>query len=259
MNCHVYYLIERGKILAIRSRNVYKPNDENPFKLSRSKVDNFVSCKRCFYIDRRLGVGQPPGFPFNINSAVDELLKKEFDQYRKKGEPHPYMETVDKNLIPYSHEKLDEWRENFKGVQFHHEETNLIFTGAVDDLWFDLDTNEVVVVDYKATSKNSEVTIDAEWQQGYRRQMDFYQWLLQKNGLQVSDIGYFVYCNGDKQQPSFENKVHFDVSVLEYKGDGSWIEDTIIQIKQLLDQDSVPEYSESCDYCTYIQDVDSVL
>lgn len=245
--------------MAIRSRNVYKPNDENPFKLSRSKVDNFVSCKRCFYIDRKLGVGQPPGFPFNINSAVDELLKKEFDQYRKKGEPHPYMETVDKNLIPYSHEKLDEWRENFKGVQFHHEETNLIFTGAVDDLWFDLDTNEVVVVDYKATSKNSEVTIDAEWQQGYRRQMDFYQWLLQKNGLQVSDIGYFVYCNGDKQQPSFENKVHFDVSVLEYKGDGSWIEDTIIQIKQLLDQDSVPEYSESCDYCTYIQDVDSVL
>ena len=245
--------------MAIRSRNVYIPNDENPFKLSRSKVDNFVSCKRCFYIDRRLGVGQPPGFPFNINSAVDELLKNEFDQYRKKGEPHPYMETVDKNLIPYSHEKLDEWRENFKGVQFHHEETNLIFTGAVDDLWFDLDTNEVVVVDYKATSKNSEVTIDAEWQQGYRRQMDFYQWLLQKNGLQVSDIGYFVYCNGDKQQPSFENKVHFDVSVLEYKGDGSWIEDTIIQIKQLLDQDSVPEYSESCDYCTYIQDVDSVL
>ena len=125
--------------MGIRTRNIYDPNSEKPFKLSRSKVDNFVSCKRCFYIDRRLGVGQPPGFPFNINSAVDELLKKEFDQYRKKGEPHPYMETVDKNLIPYSHEKLDEWRENFKGVQFHHEETNLIFTGAVDDLWFDLD------------------------------------------------------------------------------------------------------------------------
>ena len=61
--------------MAIRSRNIYKPNDENPFKLSRSKVDNFMSCKRCFYIDRKLGVGHPPGFPFNINSAVDELLK----------------------------------------------------------------------------------------------------------------------------------------------------------------------------------------
>ena len=245
--------------MAIRSRNIYKPDSEKPFKLSRSKVDNFVSCKRCFYIDRRLGVGHPPGFPFNINSAVDELLKKEFDQYRDAGKPHPYMDSVSRNLIPYKHDQLDEWRENFKGVQYLHEETNLIFTGAVDDLWLDTDSNEVVVVDYKATAKNSEVTIDADWQQGYRRQMDFYQWLLRKNELQVSDIGYFVYCNGDKQKPSFDNKVHFDVSVLEYKGDGSWIEDTIAQIKQLLDQDSVPDYSENCDYCTYIQDIDSVV
>ena len=245
--------------MAIRSRNIYKPDGEKPFKLSRSKVDNYVSCKRCFYIDRRLGVGHPPGFPFNINSAVDELLKKEFDQYREAGKAHPYMETVDRNLIPYKDDRLDEWRENFKGVQYHHEETNLIFTGAVDDLWFDTDTNEVVVVDYKATAKNSEVTIDADWQQGYRRQMDFYQWLLRKNGLKVSNIGYFVYCNGDKQKSSFDQKVHFHVSVLEYKGDESWIEDTILEIKKLLDQDGIPNYSDDCNYCTYIQDVDSVV
>ena len=245
--------------MAIRTKNIYSPESDKPFKLSRSKVDNFVSCRRCFYIDRRLGVGQPPGFPFNINSAVDELLKKEFDQYRVEGKPHPYMKNVDRNLIPYRHEKLDEWRENFKGVQFLHEETNFLLTGAVDDLWFDLDSEEVVVVDYKATSKNSDVTIDADWQQGYRRQMDFYQWLLRKNNLKVSDIGYFVYCNGDKQQPVFDNKVHFDVSVLEYKGDDSWIEGTLVDIKKLLDQNSVPDYTEKCDYCNYIKDTESVV
>ena len=245
--------------MAIRTKNIYSPESDKPFKLSRSKVDNFVSCRRCFYIDRRLGVGQPPGFPFNINSAVDELLKKEFDQYRAEGKPHPYMKNVDRNLIPYRHEKLDEWRENFKGVQFLHEETNFLLTGAVDDLWFDLDSEEVVVVDYKATSKNSDVTIDADWQQGYRRQMDFYQWLLRKNNLKVSDIGYFVYCNGDKQQPVFDNKVHFDVSVLEYKGDDSWIEGTLVDIKKLLDQNSVPDYTEKCDYCNYIKDTESVV
>ena len=245
--------------MAIRTKNIYSPESDKPFKLSRSKVDNFVSCRRCFYIDRRLGVGQPPGFPFNINSAVDELLKKEFDQYRAKGKPHPYMKSVDRNLIPYQHEMLDEWRENFKGVQYLHEETNFLLTGAVDDLWFDLDSEEVVVVDYKATSKNSDVTIDADWQQGYRRQMDFYQWLLRKNNLKVSDIGYFVYCNGDKQQPVFDNKVHFDVSVLEYKGDDSWIEGILVEIKKLLDQNSVPDYTEKCDYCNYIKDTESVV
>jgi len=245
--------------MAIRSRNLYNPEGEKPFKLSRSKVDNFVSCKRCFYIDRRLGVGQPPGFPFNINSAVDELLKNEFDQYRELGKPHPYMESVNRNLIPYKHEKLDEWRENFKGVQFHDKETNFILTGAVDDLWFDLDTEEVIVVDYKATSKNSEVSIDAEWQQGYRRQMDFYQWLLRKNDLNVSDVGYFVYCNGDRKKATFDNKVHFKVSVLEYIGNSSWIENTIVEIKELLDQNSTPEFDDDCTYCSYIQDIESVV
>ena len=245
--------------MAVRKRNIYSSDLEKPFKLSRSKVDSFLSCQRCFFIDRKLGVGHPPGFPFNINSAVDELLKKEFDLYREKQKPHPYMKETGKNLIPFQHEMIDEWRENFKGVQFLHKKTNLLFTGAVDDVWFDTDSEELVVVDYKATAKNSEVTIDADWQQGYRRQMDFYQWLLRKNGLKVSDVGYFVYCNGDKQKPSFDQKIHFDVSVLEYKGDGSWIEETILQIKELLNQDNVPNYSDDCDYCTYIQDVDSVV
>jgi len=40
------------------------------------------------------------------------------------------------------------------------------------------------------------VTLDAEWQDGYKRQMEIYQWLLRQNGLKVSDTGYFVYCNG---------------------------------------------------------------
>ena len=238
--------------MTIRTRNIYDPSDDKPYKLSRSKVDNFISCKRCFYIDRRLGVSEPPGFPFNINSAVDELLKKEFDLYRKKGEPHPYMLETNKNLIPFQHELLDEWRENFKGVQYHHKKTNFILTGAVDDLWFDLDTEEIIVVDYKSTSKNSEVTIDEEWQDGYRRQMDFYQWLMRKNGFKVSNSGYFVYCNGDKSKRKFSNKISFKVSILEYVGNDDWVEDTILEIKQILDSNKLPETSNECKMCSFI-------
>jgi len=65
-----------------RTRNIYNPQDSNSFKISRSKIDLFIECPRCFYLDRRLGVGRPPGFPFSINSAVDALLKQEFDVYR---------------------------------------------------------------------------------------------------------------------------------------------------------------------------------
>jgi hypothetical protein len=52
--------------MAIRKRNIYQPNQEKPFNLSRSKIENFMSCQLCFYIERRLGVGQPHGFPFIV-------------------------------------------------------------------------------------------------------------------------------------------------------------------------------------------------
>jgi hypothetical protein len=49
------------------------------WKLSRSKIDLFLECPRCFYLDNKLGLKRPPGYPFALNSAVDLLLKKEFD------------------------------------------------------------------------------------------------------------------------------------------------------------------------------------
>lgn len=245
--------------MAVRSRNIYTPNQEKPFKLSRSKVELYMSCQRCFYIDRRLGVGHPPGFPFNINSAVDELLKKEFDKFRIEKKPHPYMLETGKNLIPYQHQDLDDWRANFKGVQYTDTNLNLTFTGAVDDVWFDLDSEELVVVDYKATSKNSEVSIDEDWQDGYKRQIDFYQWLLRRNGFKVSNESYFVYCNGDKSKPSFNNKVEFKVSILKYIGDDSWVDEVLYNIKELLEQNEIPNYENSCSYCEYFKDINTVI
>lgn len=62
----------RGK----RKKNIYDPNSNTPYRLSRTRLSLFLDCPLCFYIDRRLGVDRPPGFPFNLNSAVDKLLKK---------------------------------------------------------------------------------------------------------------------------------------------------------------------------------------
>ncbi|MDH5512470.1 MAG: PD-(D/E)XK nuclease family protein, partial [Gammaproteobacteria bacterium] len=144
---------------AKRSRNLYEPG--KPFKLSRSKLENFLNCPRCFYVDRRLGIGQPSGPPFNLNSAVDHLLKKEFDRYRSLGKPHPLMQEHGIDAVPYADVRLTEWRENFKGVTHFHAATNLTISGAVDDLWIN-PKGAISVVDYKATSKDSEVNLDAE-------------------------------------------------------------------------------------------------
>jgi len=103
-----------------KTRNLYDKNSPAPFKISRSKIDLFIKCPRCFYLDRVLGIGQPPGFPFSLNSAVDKLLKKEFDIHRAKHTAHPMMSTYGLDAIPFEHEKMNEWRENFKGDQFDY-------------------------------------------------------------------------------------------------------------------------------------------
>lgn len=235
-----------------RNRNLFDPQSKEPFKISRSKIDSFLNCPRCFYLDRRLGLGQPPGYPFNLNSAVDALLKKEFDIHRAKGSAHPLMKAYGLDLVPFAHELMDEWRENFVGVQYLHPKTNLIITGAVDDLWTDV-KGKLYIVDYKSTSKSTEVNLDADWQIGYKRQMEVYQWLMRRNGFEVSDTGYFVYCNGRTDLEAFDGKLEFDVKIISYTGDDSWVEKTITALHKCLMSDTIPKSGPDCDFCSYFE------
>lgn len=221
------------------------------WKLSRSKIDLFVACPRCFYVDNKLGVARPPGFPFNLNSAVDHLLKKEFDLHRAKSKAHPLMEKYGVDAVPFQHEKMDVWRENFKGITYFHEPTKFTISGAIDDIWV-APTGELIVVDYKATSKDTEVNLDADWQDGYKRQMEIYQWLFRQNGFKVSDTGYFVYCNGKRDKEAFDASLEFDIKLIPYEGSDSWVEGVIVKAKQCLDGD-IPKAYEGCDFCNYKQ------
>ncbi len=230
---------------------LYSPESNTPYALSRTKVELFMNCPRCFYLDRRLGIPRPAGFPFNLNSAVDTLLKTEFDVYRTSGEPHPLMVEAGLKAVPHAHEHLDSWRNNFRGVRTIHAASNLEVYGAIDDLWRDLESDELMVVDYKSTSKNSEVNIDAAWQISYKRQMEFYQWLLRQQGQAVSRRGWFVYCNGRRDLPSFENRLEFSIKLIPYDGDDGWVEGTLLKIRQTLSADEPPAINHNCEYCSF--------
>src|SRR3954471_6981713 len=212
----------------------YKPGQTAPYKISRSKIELFMQCPRCFWLDGRLKIGRPSSPPFNINKAIDELFKKEFDSYRAKGEPHPLMVSYQVDAIPFAHERLDVWRQNFTGVVAIHKPTNLHVFGAVDDIWVN-QTGELIVVDYKATAKAADVSIDSDWQISYKRQLEVYQWLLRQNGFQVSNTGYFVYTNGRFDLDGFADKLEFRTKVIPYTGHDSWIEPTLQKMKASLE------------------------
>ncbi|MGH7233861.1 MAG: PD-(D/E)XK nuclease family protein [Candidatus Saccharimonadales bacterium] len=240
--------------MASRSR-AYDVGQTEPYRVSRSKIELFMQCPRCFWLDARLRILRPSSPPFTINKAIDELFKREFDVYREKGKPHPIMTQFSIDAVPMQHDKLNTWRQNFTGVSALHEPTNLWVFGAIDDLWQD-SNGQAIVVDYKATAKEQGVSIDAAWQISYKRQLEVYQWLLRQNGLSVSDTGYFVYTNAVVSADGFYDKVDFVTKLIPYIGNDSWVEPTLISMKKCIDSDDMPPVGTAamggvCEFCQY--------
>ena len=244
-------------------RRLYKPNQADAFDISRSKIDLFKDCSACFWLDRVKGIGRPRFPGFLINQAIDQTLKTEFDYYRQKQTTPPWVADFGINLIPFDHPDIDTWRHPFSGIRYHHQPTNLTVFGGIDDVWIDKQTNQLSVVDYKATAKTDPITdLDPPggWHDSYRRQIEIYQWILAQNKHPVSPTGYFVYANGRLDQDRFLTRPYknrlgrlgFAVTVFAYEGGGfAWVSDCLSQIKKCLDGPRMPDRKPGCEYCRY--------
>ena len=87
-----------------RKRNIYNAKEDKLFTISRSKIDDFLNCKRCFYLDRRLGLKKPDQIPFNLNNAVDNLFKNEPEtiEWIEKFSPETVFWDIGANVGIYS-------------------------------------------------------------------------------------------------------------------------------------------------------------
>lgn len=164
------------------------------------------------------------------------------------------------DALPYQHAELDNWRDPFVGVMYNHPKYNFTISGGIDDVWVNA-KKELIVVDYKATSKAGSITSlsDSSWEEQYKRQLGVYQWLLRQNGFTVSDTAYFVYCNGDKTQERFDNKLQFETTLIDCQPKTDWIEPTLEKIKLCLDSDMYPATNTSCEHCLYREAVGKKL
>ena len=256
----------------------------DPFPISRSRLERFHSCPRCFWIDRVLGIDRPGMPAWLLNTLVDTLLKREFDVHREAKTPHPYMSQNGLgHMVPLNHPMMNEWRENFKGVRAAKH--GLLITGAVDDIWKSGEgkTEEWYVVDYKSTATNAEITpelfLEDIYKGGYVRQMVIYQWMLRELGCPVSTRGFFVYENGNNAADSLlkggpEDSprgiplkpalvIEIDTSdesvVIEGERiDYDWVENLVIGAKACLDMDAPPGSGEFCEHCAYVDAMSKV-
>lgn len=232
-------------------KRVFDPKSVVPHRLSRSKIDLFVECPRCFYMDQRLGISRPSSFPLTLNIAVDELLKKEFDILRETQSSHPIMKKYDLDAVPFKHQNIEIWRDALRrGIEYLDPRTNLSIRGGVDDVWV-RPNGELLIVDYKAKATRDEITLDGDLGAQYKRQAEVYQWLFRKNGFTVSPTAYFVFVNANKDLDTFDGRLEFDMILVPCEGNADWIEPVIIQIKECLMSNTLPLPHPECDYCAY--------
>ena len=225
-------------------------------KLSRSKIDLFTDCSRCFWLEVKHGIRRPSFPPYTINNAIDYLLKQEFDIYRERRTVHPIMKKGGVDAVPFEHPDLSKWRHNFTGIRHEHEPSGFLVFGAVDDVWVAPD-GTLFIVDYKATGAREHNIYDS-----YKRQMEIYQWLFRQNNFTVSPVGYFVFARVNKGEgfapgaadalPDGETGIlPFHLFLESYSGDDSWIPDTLARAAELLKEEKAPTPSEKCEHCAY--------
>lgn len=220
-----------------------------PIKLSRSSINLFQQCHRCFYLKIKHKISQPPTPKISLNLKVDELLKNEFDTFRLSGSAHPIMKQISNHILPFQHPNLQQWRHNFTGIRFLHTKYNFLLFGAVDDLWFDQQSQSIIIIDYKATS--SQYPPSKDRLNDYNYQLSFYNWLFQQNHFQTYHTNYILLANAHTSEKVFQNNLHFSTQLLSLPHNPDWIDETLSQIYDLLNKQNLPLETPSCLYCKY--------
>ena len=248
-------VVSKGK--RTRESSIYKPYQKENFKISRGRFSDFLSCPRCFYLDRIRGL-KPPGTPgWTLNETTDFLLKKEFDECRKKQIPHRLFSKYGLNdVVPFRHKDIDKWRNSLNaGLQVQYKNSNIILTGGIDDVWIDLNSQELIVVDYKSQAKTGYVEqkdyLEDPYHHGYKIQMDFYAYLLIQMGFKVKDTSYFLVCNANRTKNGFYGQMEFDEYLIPYKWNVNWIDKKVDEMIYLMNQHEIPQPNLSCNNCAY--------
>ena len=272
-----------------RHRGKFDPSNPNPYELSRGRVENFLKCKACFWLEQIHKV-KPPEIPsFTLNTTTDILLKRDSDAVRGKSSLPIWKKFGLGHMIPFDHEDIEKWTNSLHyGLDdsyFNtiHKETNIKLGGGIDDVFLNTQTDQIHIVDYKSQAQGTrspnkyEVkpsSIDEPWKKSYKRQMDMYVWIAREKGFNVSNTSYFVYVDAqhkdiegmlDGDNPSIA-WMKFNASIIAYEADTSWVEPTLIEIKDfLIHQSSIPNHTPKgdnftgCDLGRYTSEMTQVL
>lgn len=216
-------------------------------RLSPSKINTFMDCKRCFWLAVNEGLKQPSGpFP-SLPSGMDKIIKEHFDRFRDAGEVPPELAEADVDAVPFPDEdflaKARNWRSE---PRYEDPETGAVVAGAVDDLLLNPD-DEIIVLDYKTRGYPPKTAVPGY----YRRQVNLYNLILRQNGYATADHGLLLYYYPDTVME--DGGIVFHTEFHEVPVDLAAAQDLVRDAVATL-QGPQPPVNPDCEFCRWSQE-----
>jgi CRISPR/Cas system-associated exonuclease Cas4 (RecB family) len=214
--------------------------------LSPNSLNLYLECPHCFWLDKNMGIKRPPPYPYALNSAVDSLLKEEFDTYRAKNIPHPMLKENGIKAHLFSNQNLlNQWRNNFAGIRYFDPELQATLFGAVDDV-LEFPDGKIAPLDYKSTGSTAANVYDR-----FQLQLDTYACLMEKNGYKTPRKGYLAFYIVDKSR-GFIDRLPFRKEMVEIETNPSDIYEIFKDAVEVLRKETPPKHSQDCPFAKWL-------
>lgn len=221
-------------------------------QLSPNSLNLFLECPLCFWLEKRKGIRRPQPYPYTLNTAVDLLLKAEFDRYRAEGKLHPLISASNIPARLFPNQKLiNEWRNNSKGIRYYDSDLDATLFGAVDDI-LEFEEGKLAPLDYKTTGSSVPTVYDR-----FQLQMDAYTHLLEKNGYPTLRKGCLAFYIVDKKS-GFEDKLPFRKEIHLIDTDPSYVQEIFEDAVATLRRVTPPSHSQDCQYGQWLERINKI-
>jgi len=208
-----------------------------------SGLNLFKDCPKCFWLRYNQKVHRPRGIFPSLPGGMDNVIKKYFDKFRKKGGLPPELEGKVRGGLMPDLELMEKWRDWRTGLEYYDKVRNATLFGALDDCLVDGETH--IVLDYKTRGYPPK---EGDSQKYYATQMDSYALMLWANGYKVAPYAYLIYYYPEEVKKN--GVVKFNVEPVE-------IEVSIKRVKKLFEDaldcldDPEPKSHSECEYCSW--------
>lgn len=214
--------------------------------LSKSTLQQFQRCPRCFWLSKVKKIDQPRGIFPSIVKGLDKMMKRHVESCVATARDCKWLSGIE-GAAPFPDRTrlavFRNWRTFKRTVTVDGDEITL--WGELDDLLSFPSDGTVAPWDFKS---NGEARDDSYFEKYNQLDADVYDFILQGHGLKTSGYAYFTSMWPSE---SYDDAVHFQHRTIRIKSNPNNALALAGQALACL-AGSLPASGYDCEFCKYV-------